>query len=325
MARKLRDLNFVDLYVSLGRDLPSYYQIPELGSLVMMQEDLPDDYNDDIAQLRAQLENALIDHDQAGITYDSMRLRVSKATTTRDQTWAAMRRISELPPALEDLNFVMPTTNALREIGKREGLILISGATGQGKTTTASSLLYDYLTRIGGVAFTIEDPVEYLLDGRHGKAGLCYQVEVKEDADWSEMLKKSLRWHPRYIMVGEVRTPEGANQLLRAATSGHLVISTMHAGSVEEALEGLLHLAEQSIGDHASILLASGLTAVMYQNFMPHSVDTRMYITEKGNLGDPVRSLIRERKIGQMSTFVDQQTARRNRPEFAEQRLQRVK
>ncbi len=308
---RLRSLDFVDLYVSLYEDLPSYYQIFDFGTHIMRQMDLPPEYRDDVAQLRAELEKALQDGNETGLTYDGMRLRVSKAMTTRRQTWAAMRRVRQRPPAIEDLGFTLPITETLDELGKRDGLVLICGSTGQGKTTTASALLYDYLIRYGGVAFTIEDPVEYLIDGRHGEAGLCYQVEVKEEKDWAEWLKRSLRWHPRYIMVGEVRTPEAANQLLRAATSGHLVITTMHAGSMEEGLEGLLHLAEQAIGAQAAILLAAGLTGVMHQGFMAHSVQSRLYTTEAGNLGDPVRALIRERHIGQMSTFVDQQMARR--------------
>jgi twitching motility protein PilT len=280
----------------------------------MLPHDLPAEYDEDVAQLRRELEEALGDADEIGLTYDGMRLRASKIRTTRNETWAALRRIAEHPPALEQLGFNKPVAEALLGLGKREGLILICGGTGKGKTTTAASLLYHYLTNYGGVALTIEDPVEYLLDGRHGEAGLCYQIEIKQEEDWAEYLKRGLRWHPRYIMVGELRTPEAANQLLRAANSGHLVITTMHSGSLEEGLEGLLHLGEQAIGEHAPILLASGLTAVLYQNFLSHSIETKLYVTESHNLGDPVRALIRERHIGQATTFVDQQMARRDPP-----------
>lgn len=310
----LHDLDFVDLYISLYADIPGYYQIAKPGTFIMLPKDLPPEYDDDIAQLRRDLEEALGDADEVGITYDGMRLRASKIRNTRNEVWAALRRINEQPPALEQLGFGKAVAETLFTLGKREGLVLICGGTGKGKTTTAASLLYHYLTHFGGVAITIEDPVEYLLDGRHGEAGLCYQIEVKQEADWAEYLKRGLRWHPRYIMVGELRTPEAANQLLRAANSGHLVITTMHSGSLEEGLEGILHLGEQAIGEHAPILLASGLTAVLYQNFLSHSIETRLYVTEQGNLGDPVRALIRERHIGQATTFVDQQMARRNPP-----------
>ena len=310
----LADLDFVDLYISIAGDRPSYYQYAEPGTFIMLPQDLPPDYHDDVLNLRGQLADALKDRDETGLTHDGMRLRASKVTTTRGETWIALRRVADRPPAVEKLGFSLPVIRALRELGKREGLVLICGGTGQGKTTTATALLYDYLQRYGGVSFTIEDPVEYLIDGRHGESGLCYQIEAREDEDWAKYLKTGLRWHPRYIMVGELRTPEAANQLLRAANSGHLVITTVHSGSLEEGLEGILHLGEQAIGDHAPILLASGLTAVLYQNFRPHSVEARLYVAEAGNLGDPVRALIRERKIGQATTFVDQQMARRDQP-----------
>jgi twitching motility protein PilT len=308
----LHDLDFVDLYVSLYKDLPSYYQKADPGKFNVMPHNLPPEYKADVAQLRQELEIVLSDVEETSLTYDGMRLRISKAVTTRGETWAALRRVDLFPPVLDKLGFTLPNMNTLRDIGSRDGLILICGGTGQGKTTTANAILYDYLNRYGGVAFTIEDPVEYLLDGCHGTTGLCYQVEVKEEEDWAKYLKRALRWHPRYIMVGEIRTPEAVNQLLRAANSGHLVITTMHAGSIEEGLEGLLQLARPALGDMAATLLASGLTAVLHQSFMVHSVTSRLYVTQEGNLGEPVRALVRERHIGQITTFVDQQEAKRN-------------
>jgi twitching motility protein PilT len=220
-----------------------------------------------------------------------------------------MRRINALPPSLNKLGFIPQLVPALHELGKRSGLILLCGATGQGKTTTASSLLLDYLESFGGVAFTIEDPVEYDLEGRRGTAGYCYQSEISNDSEWGTMLKRSLRWHPRYIVVGEVRTSDAANQLLRAATSGHTVITTMHAGSMEEALEGLLQLAEQELGARAPLLLAASLTAVVHQSFGPMGLNASFMSTEANNPGSPIRALIRDKRFGQTRTFSDQQMA----------------
>jgi len=307
----LRDLDFVDLYVVLYEDLPGYYQTAEPGRLDGRPKNLPPAYNTDIQKLRHELETALQNTEETNLIYDGMRLRVSKAITTRGETWAALRRIAERPPILDNLGLTVPTVQTLRGLGARDGLILICGGTGQGKTTTANALLFDFLNRFGGVAFTIEDPVEYLLDGCHGDAGLCYQIEVREEEDWAKYVKRALRWHPRYIMVGELRTPEAANQVLRAANSGHLVITTMHAGSLEEGLDGLLQLASKAIGQMAPTLLASGLATIMHQSFLTHAVGTKLYVTESGNLGEPVRACIRSGNIGQVTTFVDQQEARR--------------
>lgn len=308
--RRLFDLDFVDLYICLDQDMQAYYQAAEKGTLLEQQIDVPDSYASDIKNLAVFL-RATMTEDEKGLTYDGMRLRASKVRTAGGHQWVAMRRIADAPPLLNDLGYPPYLLPVLRDLGLRDGgLILLCGATGQGKTTTATSLLSDYLVRLGGVALTIEDPVEYDLEGRHGKSGVCYQVEVKEDEEWSDMLKRSLRWHPRYIMVGEVRTPDAANQLLRAATSGHLVITTLHSGSVEEAMEGLLQLAEQAVGNRAPSLLAASLTAVIHQTLGPHGLLVRMVTTEPNNLGDPCRAAIRERRIGHMTTFIDQQMAR---------------
>jgi hypothetical protein len=86
-------------------------------------------------------------------------------------------------------------------------------------------------------------------------------------------------------------------------------MTTMHAGSIEEGLEGLLHLAEQSIGDHAVHLLAAGITGIFHQTLTNMGLNMHFLVTEPGNPGSPLRSVIRERRIGQTRTFSDQQMA----------------
>ncbi len=197
-------------------------------------------------------------------------------------------------------------------MGQRDGLIIVSGATGHGKTTTCFGLLNDYLQNFGGVGVTIEDPVEYNLDGPVGDYGYCYQVQVGRDEDWATPLKRALRWTPRYILVGEVRSPRAAEQILRAATTGHLVITTIHAGSIEESLMGLMHLAEQSMGSAANYMLAQGLTSAMHQTLNTSGPYLRYVVTEDGNNGDPVRALIRENRVGMVNSYIDKQIARMN-------------
>jgi twitching motility protein PilT len=166
------------------------------------------------------------------------------------------------------------------------------------------------MKRFGGVGITIEDPVEYMLDGPVGDYGYCYQVQVDRDEDWATPLKRALRWTPRYMLVGEVRSPRAAEQILRAATTGHLVITTIHAGSVEESFMGLMHLAEQSIGHSANYMLAQGLTAAWHQTLGSAGPFLRYVFTEENNNGDPVRALIRENKVGMINSYIDRQAAR---------------
>jgi twitching motility protein PilT len=306
--RRLHELDFMDLYVRLDGDTtPHYHQLGK-GKKIELDNDLPEDFRKDAEGLAAYLRENF-SGDEMGLTYDGIRLRASKVTTASGQLWVAMRRIADQPPALDKLGFDPRLVPYLRKLGERDGLIFLCGSTGQGKTTTSCSMLADFMETYGGVAFTIEDPVEYDLEGRRGKSGFCYQIEIDEEEEWGEMLKRSLRWHPRYIFVGEIRTPDAANQLLRAATSGHLVITTMHAGSIEESLEGLLQLAEQAIGDRAPLLLAAGLTAVLHQTLSPLGLNAHFLITEPNNPGAPIRAVIRDKRIGQCRSYYDQQMA----------------
>jgi twitching motility protein PilT len=149
-----------------------------------------------------------------------------------------------------------------------------------------------------------------MLDGPVGDYGYCYQVQVSREEDWATPLKRALRWTPRYMLVGEVRSPRAAEQILRAATTGHLVITTIHAGSVEESFMGLMHLAEQSIGHAANYMLAQGLTAAWHQTLGAAGPFLRYVFTEEGNNGDPVRALIRENKVGMINSYIDKQAAR---------------
>jgi twitching motility protein PilT len=307
---KLRNLPFMDLYIRIdevGRGT-ARYRTPGRDYSNNWSRVLPDQYRDEtkiIAEsLLKNIENA-----DASFEYDGMRFRQSYQKLANTEEWVILRRINARVPTLEELSVAPQLITHLRRFGQRDGLILIAGPTGHGKTTMNFSLLADYLMRLGGVGITVEDPVEYALDGPVGEYGYCYQVEV-ENEDWATPLKRALRWTPRYLLVGEVRSPRAAEQILRAATTGHLVLTTIHAGSVEESLMGLLHLANQAVGGAADFMLAQGLTAVWHQTLTSAGPYLRYAFTEENNNGDPIRALIRENKIGMINSYIDKQAAR---------------
>jgi len=308
---KLRDLPFMDLYVRIdeGGKGVARYRTPGRDYSNNWSRILPPQYTVEsriIAdELRKNLENP-----DSSYEYDGMRFRQSYQRLANGQEWTILRRINARVPTLDELSIAPHIATQLRRLGQRDGLILISGPTGHGKTTMSFGLLADYLKRLGGVAITVEDPVEYLLDGPVGENGYCYQVQVDKDEDWATPLKRALRWTPRYLLVGEVRSPRAAEQILRAATTGHLVITTIHAGSVEESFMGLMHLAEQAIGGAANYMLAQGLTAAWHQTLSSTGPYLRYVFTEEHNNGDPIRSLIRENKVGMINSYLDKQAAR---------------
>ncbi len=304
----LADLNFVDLYVRLDKPDTSLYRPAERGRN-FGNRIVPEEFGQAIQLLAGQLKDQLGERD-GSLSFESIRCRVSQEVTAEGERWACLRRINTQVPPLDSLGYSENIIPHLRSLGRRDGLILVSGATGQGKTTTATALLQDFLKLYGGTAVTIEDPVEYVMRGRVGEFGHCFQFEAHKDEDWFLLLKKALRWAPRYIYVGEVRTPKAAEQLLRAATTGHMVITTVHAGSPDEALLGITYLAEQAMGPGVNNMLAAGLTGLLYQTMQPQGPFVRYLFTEENNPGDPVRQLIRENKIGMINSHIDKIAAR---------------
>ncbi len=310
-SEKLRDLAIMDLYIRIDHPAPARYRCAARDYTNNWTRVLPEIYKGEIDTIASHLRGRL-DNPDSAFEYDGMRFRLSYQKLANGEDWVVLRRISTKVPKLEDLSFATHMIQHLRRLGQRDGLIIISGATGNGKTTSAFGLLNDFLQNFGGVGITIEDPVEYALNGPVGEYGYCYQVQVNKDEDWATPLKRALRWTPRFLLVGEVRSPRAAEQILRASTTGHLVITTIHAGSIEESLMGLMHLAEQSMGSAANFMLAQGLTAAMHQTLNVSGPYLRYIMTEEGNNGDPVRALVRENRVGMINSYIDKQIARMN-------------
>jgi twitching motility protein PilT len=305
----LDQLPFIDLYVRLDEPAQAFYRSRERSKGTISQL-VPPEYQLEIDRFMAAVKNQMQETSDGSIDFEGLRCRLSRQIMSDHTTWVCARRINTIIPQLDKLGIAPHLYTHMHSLGARDGLILVSGATGQGKTTTAVALLADFLRSYGGTALTIEDPVEYMLKGRHGDGGQCFQVEVKQEEDWAICLKRALRWAPRYIYVGEIRTPKAAEQLLRAAATGHLVITTVHAGSAEEALMGIIFLAEQAMGPGAQNILAAGLTALIYQTMKEDGPAIRYLFTEPDSPGDPIRSLIRDNKIGMISTYIDRTAAR---------------
>lgn len=311
----LGDLNFSDLYIRLdAKDRARY--LPREKGKHRYNKDVPDEFEPLIERLSAKI-NAELKLNDGAMDFDGIRVRISKQQLADGQTWVCLRRINTDVPDIDKLGIAPHLLNHLRSLGQRDGLVLVSGATGAGKTTTAAALLADYLRRNGGTAVTIEDPVEFIMKGKHGEGGYCFQIEVDGEEGWAVCLKRALRWAPRYIFVGEIRTPKAAEQLLRAATTGHMVITTVHAGSPEEALMGVTYLAEQAMGPGVESILAAGLTGLVYQTMRETGPYIRYLYTEENAPGDPIRALIRDKKIGMITTYVEKIAAKLANPQIA--------
>ena len=139
--------------------------------------------------------------------------------------------------AFEELGLIPQTFNILdKEISKPNGLILTTGPTGSGKTTTLYSIL-NKLNKPGVKIITLEDPIEYQLEGISQS-----QINQKKGYDFADGLRSILRQDPDIIMVGEIRDKETAEIAIQASLTGHLVLSTLHTNDASGAIPRLLDM-----------------------------------------------------------------------------------
>ena len=221
-------------------------------------------------------------------------------------------------PSLNQLGYDSQITSHLLSLSSASGLVLLAGPTGSGKTTTISSLLKEFLSRDGGFAYTIEDPAEMPLDGEYkamnGSIGLCKQTLVN-DNDWGALLKSALRSKPRYIFVGEIRTPECASECLRAATSGHLVLSSIHANNVTDAINSIVKYASSAdmSEELAYELISRGILGVIHQTLQgtekKYPNVSFLFANPDTTKGDQVRAIIKSGRLN-LATVIEQQKNR---------------
>ena len=140
-------------------------------------------------------------------------------------------------PSVSDLGFVWTSKRQIdKSLAKKSGMILVTGPTGSGKTTTLYSMMQELNTEERKV-ITLEDPIEYEL------AGIVQsEVNEKNGYTYATGLKALLRQDPDIIMVGEIRDLDTANTAAQGALTGHLVLSTLHTKSAAETLERLLNM-----------------------------------------------------------------------------------
>lgn len=212
----------------------------------------------------------------------------------------AIRSLPHAIPKLEDLGL----PEIVKSIAlKPKGLVLVTGMTGSGKSTTLASMV-QYINSEKSVHInTIEDPIEYL--HRHNKS-LVTQKEIGSDAvDFSSALGASLREDPDVIMLGEMRDRETISSALTGAETGHLLLSTLHTNSALKSVDRIL---DSFVGDsqmQARSQLASTLEGVISQQLIPGKNGSGLVLAcEILTITPAVRNLIREGKTYQISSLL---------------------
>jgi twitching motility protein PilT len=220
--------------------------------------------------------------------------------TQRGSCGAAFRTIPHVITPLEELG--VPDSVA-RFAQLPRGLVLVTGPTGSGKTTTLAALV-DLANRTrSSHIVTIEDPIEFLHQHRRS---LVNQREVGSDTgSFSMALKHALRQDPDIILVGELRDLETTATALTAAETGHLVLATLHTQSATQTIDRIIDIFPPHQQSQVRAQLSTALQGVVTQALCPRADGGgRVIVTEIMTLTPAVRNLIREGKNHQIASFM---------------------
>jgi twitching motility protein PilT len=244
------------------------------------------------------------------------RFRVNAFTQARG-SGAVFRTIPTKIISLEDLN-CPPIFKELADLPR--GLILVTGPTGSGKSTTLAAMVNHKNETDHGHILTIEDPIEFV---HQPKRCMINQREVHRDTlGFNEALRSALREDPDTILVGEMRDLETIRLALTAAETGHLVLATLHTSSAAKTIDRVVDVFPAAEKDMVRAMLSEGLRAVISQTLLKKRGGGRVAAHEI-MIGTPaIRNLIRENKIAQMYSSI--QTGQKEGMQTLEQNLKEL-
>ncbi len=184
------------------------------------------------------------------------------------------------------------------------GLILISGATGSGKSTTLAAMIEFLNTTKAWHLLTLEDPIEFIYGA---KKSLIHQREVGTDVmSFNQGLRAALREDPDLILVGELRDLKTMRLALQAAETGHLVLSTLHANSAAKSIDRLIDSFPAEEKHLIRTQLSESLIAVFHQIFIQNEMTGPRQLIQEILINTPaIRTLIREQKTSQIEATME--------------------
>ena len=300
--------NASDLHVTVGTPpamrvhgaLERYQDVPDLS---------PDDTHQMLYRILSTEQQKLLEinrqidfaHSIPGLA----RFRVN-VFFQRGTLGAAFRLIPADIKTLEELG--LPTTlHALTE--KPRGLVLVTGPTGSGKSTTLAALIDEINRKRSEHILTIEDPVEFV--HRH-KRCIVNQREIGPDASsFAEALRAALREDPDVILLGEMRDLETISTAITAAETGHLVFATLHTQSAPSTVDRIIDAFPAAQQEQVRVQLAATLQGICTQALLPTPGGTgRVPALEILFPDDAVRNLIRQGKVEQVYSVMQTSTAK---------------
>lgn len=228
---------------------------------------------------------------------DRFRVNVHRQ---RGSIEAAFRHVPNIIPRLEDLG----VPSILMELARRpNGLVLITGPTGMGKTTTLAALVDLINSERESLIISIEDPIEFL---HSNKRSIVKQREILYDThSFAGALTHILRQDPDVIVIGEMRDLETISTALTAAETGHLVLATLHTPSAPQTLERIIDVFPPTQQTQIRLQLANCLQGIVAQLLLPRANELGMVLATEVLVATPaVRNNIREYQIEQIPSLM---------------------
>ncbi|MBF0484753.1 MAG: type IV pilus twitching motility protein PilT [Candidatus Omnitrophica bacterium] len=217
----------------------------------------------------------------------------------RGSVEAAFRRIPLYIPDLKSLGLPDAIISFSR---KPSGMVLITGPTGSGKTTTLASMINLINEERSAMIMCIEDPIEYI---HSNKRSVIKQREVFADTNsFAEALKRCLRQDPDIIVVGEMRDLETITTALTAAETGHLVLATLHTPDAAQTIERIIDVFPAHQQQQVRLQLSACIQGVVSQTLIPKVGGGRIMASEVLVATPAIRNLIRERAVEQIPTAI---------------------
>jgi twitching motility protein PilT len=268
------------------------------GAPVLTTEEIADV----VGPMLSQDQKAILD-DQLDVDFSvtwarRARLRGS-AFHQRGSMALALRMIPSNIPTFDELG-LPPVAEWIARLPR--GLVLMTGPTGSGKSTTLASLIDRINETRAQHILTIEDPIEYL----HGhKLSAVNQREIGVDSpSFERALRSALREDPDVLLVGEMRDLESIQLALTLAETGHLVFSTLHTNDAAQAIDRIIDVFPAGRQEQIRVQLAGSLSAVIAQRLLPKSGGGMVAAFEILIASHPVRNLIREGKTNQLLNVI---------------------
>lgn len=230
---------------------------------------------------------------------DAGRFRVN-IYRQRGSVGAALRAISHNIPSMEELGL----PSILRELSKKNsGLVLVTGPTGCGKSTTIATMIDTINNERNAHIMTIEDPIEYL---HSHKKSMINQRELNADTDsFGNALRAVLREDPDIVLIGEMRDLETISAALTLAETGHLVFGTLHTRNCPQTIDRAVDVFPPHQQDQIKVQLSNTLEAVVAQQLIPRIGGGRYAAVEIMVVNPAIRNLIREGKTFQIYSAME--------------------